>query len=247
MQMRKLLFALLLTLGSVAPAMAAVDLNLNLGAVPRMVAIPSSPVYYAPGLNTNYFFYDGLYWDFNGTDWYDSSWYNGPWELVDPLQVPSYLLQVPVSYYRAPPVFFGGWAPGAAPHWHEHWGSDWNHNRSGWDHSADGPFPRAPLPRYQRQYSGNRYPQGDQMYALHGQQYQYQPREPMVQQHYQNHGMQQGFQGGFGGQHGGGGGGQHGFQGGPGGQHGGGGGGGGQHGGGGGGGGGQHGGGGGGH
>jgi hypothetical protein len=209
MQMRKLLFTLLLTLCPVAPAMAAVDLNLNLGAVPQMVAIPSSPVYYAPGLSTNYFFYDGLYWDFDGTDWYDSSWYNGPWELVDPLQVPSYVLQVPVSYYTAPPVFFGGWARNAAPHWKEHWGADWDHSRGGWQHSADGPFPRAPLPRYQRQYSGNRYPQGDQMYALHDQQYQYYPREPMVQQHYQNHGMQHGF--GPGGQHGGGGGGgQHG-------------------------------------
>ena len=136
--MRYLLLALWLTLGSVAPAMAAVDIGVNLGAYPRMAPIPGYPVYYAPGLSTNYFFYDGLYWVFDGNNWYDSSWYNGPWENVDPFQVPSPLLQVPVSYYRQPPLYFSGWSGDAAPHWQEHWGNNWDGGRCHDDSYFDG-------------------------------------------------------------------------------------------------------------
>jgi hypothetical protein len=47
--------------------------------------------------------------------------------------------------------------------------------------------PPAPLPTYQRQYSGKRYPAVQQQPALHARNYKYQPREPVVRQHYEQH------------------------------------------------------------
>jgi hypothetical protein len=191
--MRYMLVALCLTLSSVTPAMAAVDIHLgiNLGAYPRLVPVPGYPVYYAPGVNNNYFFYDGLYWVFDGDDWYASSWYNGPWRVVDPYAVPIYILQVPVRYYRHAPLYFRGWRADAAPRWHEHYGRDWEQRRSGWSDRRRERAQAAPLPTYQRQYSGNRYPQAEQQPVLHGQNYRYQPRETVVQQHYQQQGVPQ--------------------------------------------------------
>lgn len=42
-------------------------------------------------------------------------------------------------------------------------------------------------PSYQRPYAGKRYPTPQQQPVLHSQNYKYQPREPVVQQHYQQH------------------------------------------------------------
>ena len=42
--------------------------------------------------------------------------------------------------------------------------NDWQHQRSGWDEWNHNSVPRpAPLPTYQRQYSGNRYPSYEQL------------------------------------------------------------------------------------
>jgi hypothetical protein len=173
-----------------------VNIGINLGAYPRLVAVPGYPVYYAPAVNSNYFFYDGLYWVLQGDTWYASSWYNGPWHYVDPFDVPVYVLQVPVRYYRHAPAYFRGWRADAAPRWHEHYGRDWEQRRGGWNdrRRERAPAP-APLPTYQRQYSANRYPQPEQQAALHGQNYRYQPREAVVQQHYQQQGEQRGQHG----------------------------------------------------
>jgi hypothetical protein len=47
------------------------------------------------------------------------------------------------------------------------------------------------LPDYQRQYSGDRYPrQVEQQYELHQQNYGYQPRDPVVRQHYEEQTVQ---------------------------------------------------------
>jgi hypothetical protein len=123
---------------------------------------------------------------FQGDNWYASSWYNGPWSLVAPEVVPVYVLRIPVRYYRSPPAYFRGWRPDAPPHWGEHWGHDWEGQRHGWDQwdRRSAPAP-APLPVYQRQYSGNRYPAAAQQPVLHDRNYRYQPREPVVKQHYQ--------------------------------------------------------------
>jgi len=43
------------------------------------------------------------------------------------------------------------------------------------------------VPTYQRQYSGKRYPTAQQQPALHARNYKYQPREPVVREHYEQH------------------------------------------------------------
>jgi hypothetical protein len=101
-------------------------------------------------------------------------------------------LRVPVRYYRQPPGYFGGWSPEAPPRWGEHWGRNWEQRRSGWDRwdRASAPAP-APLPTYQREYSGARYPRADQQPALQNQNYHYQPREAAVRQQFQQPPAQQ--------------------------------------------------------
>ncbi|MFZ3323838.1 MAG: hypothetical protein WA190_15810 [Usitatibacter sp.] len=193
--MRNALIALWMLLGFATPALAQLSINfevpgasigINLPAYPQLQRVPGYPVYYAPGMNSNYFFYDGLYWVFQGDNWYASSWYNGPWGLVDPMDVPLFVLRVPVRYYRSAPVYFHGWSANDSPRWGDHWGQSWEKRRSGWDqwnhNSAPAP---APLPTYQRQYSGNRYPQASQQATIQNQNYRYQPKEPVAQQHFQ--------------------------------------------------------------
>jgi hypothetical protein len=190
--MRHLLIGLLLTVGVATSAEADVRVNIgiNLPSYPRLVQVPGYPVYYAPTLDTNYFFYDGLYWVFDGDQWLASSWYNGPWRSVGPDAVPIYVLQVPVRYYRRPPAYFHGWRHDAAPRWGDHWGRDWSQRHSGWD-SRRGRPAAAPLPTYQRNYSGDRYPRGDQQVQLHSNNYRYQPRDSVVREHYQQEGYTQ--------------------------------------------------------
>jgi len=194
--MRTLLIVLWMLLGGIASAsaqfsvgigMPGVSIGINLPVYPQLVRVPGYPVYYAPQMNSNYFFYDGLYWVYQGDNWYASSWYNGPWGLVGPEAVPLYVLRVPVRYYRQPPVYFRGWRSDAPPRWDEHWGNSWSQNHSGWNNWNHSSVPApAPLPTYQRQYSGNRYPQAAQQQALQSQNYRYQPQEAVVQQHYQS-------------------------------------------------------------
>lgn len=176
----------------VAPAQVSIGIRLpglsigiNQPVYPDLLPVPDSPVYYAPAAAGNYFFYDGLYWVFQGNEWYSSVWFNGPWGSIGPDEVPLFLLRVPVGYYRQPPAYFSGWDRRAPPRWGDHWGRGWERRRGGWDqwdHRAGGN--RAPLPVYQRSYSGERYPGADQQLALHGQNYHYQPREGVVRERY---------------------------------------------------------------
>ena len=171
---------------SVGIGFPGVSIGINLPVYPQLVAVPGYPVYYAPQVNSNYFFYDGMYWVYQQDNWYASSWYNGPWALVRPDVVPLFVLRVPVRYYRQPPVYFRGWRSDAPPRWGEHWGNTWEQHHSGWDRWDRGAVPApAPLPVYQRQYSGSHYPQFEQQQALQSRNYRYQPHEPVVQQHYQ--------------------------------------------------------------
>ncbi len=185
--MRKLLFAVWLVLASIASAGAevAVSIGINVPVYPQLAVVPGYPVYYAPRLGANYFFYDGAFWVFVGDNWYMSSWYNGPWTLVGPEAVPVFILRVPVRYYYQRPAYFYGWWADAPPRWGEHWGSGWAQNRVGWDrwNRASAPRP-APLPAYQRQYAGNRYPLAQQQYVIQSRNYRYQPRDAMVRQQF---------------------------------------------------------------
>ncbi len=153
---------------------------------PQLVLVPGYPVYYDSRANSNYFFYDGLYWVFMSDNWYVSSWYNGPWGFVDRYYVPVYILRVPVRYYRQPPAYFRGWQADAPPRWDEHWGRGWGERRSGWKQWDQRSVPPpAPLPIYQRQYSGDRYPREvEQQHSIRSENYRYEPREEVTQQHF---------------------------------------------------------------
>jgi len=189
------LIALCLLLFSVtaAPAQVSigistpnVSIGINLPLFPELVPVPGYPVYYAPSVAANYFFYDGMYWVFYNDNWYASYWYNGPWRYVEPVFVPVFILRIPVRYYVRPPVYFHGWRHDAAPRWGHHWGQRWEHNRRGWDRWNRSYVPaRAPLPVYQRQYAGERYPRFEQQQSLHRQNYRHQPRNDKVRRIYQ--------------------------------------------------------------
>jgi len=174
---------------SIGIGLPNVSIGINLPVFPELVQVPDYPVYYAPQMDANYFFYDGMYWVYMNDNWYASSWYNGPWGLVDPEVVPLFILRVPVRYYRQPPVYFRGWQSNAPPRWGQHWGRDWEQHRSGWNRWNRGSVPApAPLPTYQRQYSGDRYPRIEQQHTLRSQQYRYQPRDKVIQQHFRQMG-----------------------------------------------------------
>jgi hypothetical protein len=171
---------------SFAISVPGLSIGFNQSSYPEFAQVPGYPVYYAPRLGANFFYYDGMYWLFQSDNWYASSWYNGPWGLVGPEGVPLYVLRVPVRYYRSPPSYFGGWQPDAPPRWGDHWGREWEQRRSGWDRWDRNAAPRpAPLPVYQRQYSGDRYPSPAQQPNLRSRNYHYQPQEQLVRQHYQ--------------------------------------------------------------
>jgi hypothetical protein len=190
--MRRLILASSILLWSAAPAYAqvsvgiglpGVSIGINMRSYPDLVRVPGYPVYYDPQVDSNYFFYDGQYWAYEQDNWYAASWYNGPWELVGPEYVPLFLLRVPVRYYRQPPAYFRGWSANASPRWGDHWGSDWQQRRSGWDTWNRNSVPAAaPLPTYQRQYSGARYPGVTQQQSIRSTNYRYQPREAITQQ-----------------------------------------------------------------
>lgn len=190
--MRKQLIVLGILLHFAAPAPAQVsfgfgfqtdNVSISLSTYPNLVRVPGYPVYYASGLNSNYFFYDGMYWVFETDRWYSSEWYNGPWMMVEPAYIPVYLLRVPVRYYRRPPEFFVGWQANSPPRWNDHWGNDWARQRSGWDRWDRRAMPApAPLPTYQRKYSGDRYPSRDQQPVLQQRNYRHEARDPMVRQ-----------------------------------------------------------------
>ncbi|OGR26559.1 MAG: hypothetical protein A2X83_04615 [Desulfuromonadales bacterium GWD2_54_10] len=171
---------------SIGIGLPNVSIGINLPLFPELAPVPGYPVYYAPRLDANYFFYDGMYWVYQNDNWYASSWYNGPWWFVEPETVPLFILRIPVRYYRQPPVYFRGWRSNAPPRWGQHWGHEWEQRRSGWDRWKRGSAPApAPLPVYQRQYSGDRYPRVEQQQRLRSQHYRYQPRDRKVRQYIQ--------------------------------------------------------------
>ena len=182
-------------------ALPGVRIGVNIPTYPNMAPIPGYPIYYAPQLDENLFFYDGTYWLFADDAWYSSTWYNGPWYPVGPYLVPSFILRIPVGFYRRPPLFFRGWDRNAAPRWDEHWGPQWQRRRPGWDRWNRGQLrPRAPLPGYQRNYPRGRYPNAVQQRTLGNryyrapQQIQLQPRNERQQRNeyrQRNHGYRQ--------------------------------------------------------
>ncbi|MBY0271180.1 MAG: hypothetical protein K2X06_15020 [Burkholderiales bacterium] len=192
--MRYVLIALSILLGAATPAMAQVSIGISIPGVsigihqpvyPELVPVPGYPVYYAPHARVNYFFYDGLYWVYQDDRWYSSAWYDGPWDYVEPYDVPLFVLRVPVRYYLHPPVYFHGWVVTAPPRWDLHWGPRWAQHRHGWDHwDRRVVYAPAPLPVYQRHYHGERYPRAEYQQVIRREHYHYQPRDHVVRERY---------------------------------------------------------------
>ena len=76
--MRHALIGLLMTAATIvatpADASVNVSIGINVPTYPSLVRVPNYPVYYAPSLQANYFFYDGLYWVYGQ----DGIWYESP-------------------------------------------------------------------------------------------------------------------------------------------------------------------------
>jgi hypothetical protein len=191
------LFFILAT--TTSEAQVRVSIGINVPVFPRLVVVPNYPVYYAPSVRANYFFYDGLYWVFNVDDghWYSSSWYNGPWVFVEPVFVPQPILVIPVRYYRIRPVYWSGWAYDGPPRWSHHWGPAWESSRRGWDHwDRSRVYAAAPLPLYQKKYGRDRYPSPAQQVIIHKEQYHYRIQDVHVREQHETI-LQHQSQGGF--------------------------------------------------
>jgi hypothetical protein len=164
------------------PDVPSSDIGMDVASYPQLDQVPGYPVYYAPSVNGNYFFYDGMFWIFQRDNWYASTWYNGPWGRVAPDFVPLFILRVPVHYYHEPPSFFRGWAANDPPQWGNHYGHGWEEHHGGWNqwnHQAV-PAP-APLPTYQRQFAGGKYPPLAQQHELRAKEYHYQPKDAQAE------------------------------------------------------------------
>ena len=91
------------------------------------------------------------------------------------MHVPSYVLRIPVGYYRVPPAYFRGARAECATTLGQALGPRWQQQRKGWNqwNPRQAPAP-APLPVYQRQYSGDRYPnEAERQQSLSNQHYRY--------------------------------------------------------------------------
>ena len=149
---------------------------------PRLVLISRTASYYAPDLAANYFYYDGTYWVYQGDEWYQGAWYNGPWAKVNPLRVPLSILQIPLLYYNNAPAYFSGGASNAPPRWDVHWGPAWARYRGVWEAPMRGAVAiLAPTPDYQGHYEGAQYPDAAQQIALRTHYFPYRAHEPVTE------------------------------------------------------------------
>jgi hypothetical protein len=91
--------------GQANEAAAEVNVSINLGpppivvaAPPHVVMIPGSQVYFVPHPEIDVFFYNDFWWSPRGSHWYHSRNYNGPWLVVDHRNVPPPVFRVPKDY-----------------------------------------------------------------------------------------------------------------------------------------------------
>src|SRR5207247_9380016 len=128
--MRRTSLGIVLAAGLLAaPARAAdVHIGINIGvppprppvvveAPPPLVVVPRTPVYYAPSLPYNYFYYGGLYYTLHDDHWFYAASFNGPWSFVTVERVPRPILAVPVGYYHVRPEH---WKKHGPPPWAGH-------------------------------------------------------------------------------------------------------------------------------
>ncbi|MEW6326713.1 MAG: hypothetical protein AB1487_03855 [Thermodesulfobacteriota bacterium] len=91
---------------------AEVDVSINIGlplpaivvsTPPAVVMIPGTPVYFAPDIEVDIFFYRGYWYRPYRQRWYRASHYNGPWCYIAPRAVPSVVVNLPPDYRHIPP------------------------------------------------------------------------------------------------------------------------------------------------
>jgi hypothetical protein len=178
-----------------APAASAQDgqpqpslgIGLEVRSYPHLVRIAGSPVFRDPRAAANYFFYDGLFWVYRDDAWYSSAWYNGPWQGTEPDLVPLFVLRIPLRYYRQRPEAFAGWRPDAPPRWSERFGRAWAGRHPGWERVDPREVPPpAPLPVYQQQFRGERYPQGpEEQHDVRTELYRHEPLEAITRERFE--------------------------------------------------------------
>jgi hypothetical protein len=103
-----------------------VSIGINLPVYPRLVRVPDYPVY-APQVDTNYFSTMACTGSTRATT--AAGLVQRTWGLVAPDAVPLFIPH-PRRYYRRPPTTSMAGAR-RAPHWDEHWGSDWRQRQPG--------------------------------------------------------------------------------------------------------------------
>ncbi len=96
--------------------MDSVSLGIHIGEEPRLVLVPGTPVYEAPSVPYNYFYYEGRYYLYQGGAWLRSATYNGPWTVIAIEQVPRPVLVVPAEHYKVRPDH---WKRHGPPPWAE--------------------------------------------------------------------------------------------------------------------------------
>lgn len=102
------------------PARAEINLNINIGGPPVVVAepaevalIPEFEVYFIPGGDVDLFFHAGFWWSPRGDRWYRAEVHNGPWVVVERRIVPRQVILVPrdyrARYVKAKHIPYGQW------------------------------------------------------------------------------------------------------------------------------------------
>ena len=114
------LLGVLFVFGGTKKASAEVQVNINLGPPPIVVAeppevvlIPDSWVYFVPQPDIDVFYYNGYWWSPRGNQWYWAKTYNGPWKTISRRYVPAPVYRVPndyrVRYEKQQRIPYGQW------------------------------------------------------------------------------------------------------------------------------------------
>ncbi|MBI5604771.1 MAG: hypothetical protein HY879_15640 [Deltaproteobacteria bacterium] len=110
----------LITIDRTKDAWADVQVNINLGPPPIVVAeppelvlIPGSQIYFVPHPEIDIFFYNNYWWSPRGSRWYRARAYKGPWVIVTRRYIPAPVYRVPreyrVIYERERRIPYGQW------------------------------------------------------------------------------------------------------------------------------------------
>ncbi|MCX5817717.1 MAG: hypothetical protein NTX75_16005 [Proteobacteria bacterium] len=114
------LLGALMPLGEIKETAAQVQVDINIGpppivvaAPPAVVMVPRSKVYFVPDPHIDVFFYNGYWWSPRGNQWYRSRAYKGPWGVVERRYVPAPVHRVPrdyrVVYEKEKHIPYGQW------------------------------------------------------------------------------------------------------------------------------------------